>query len=153
MTQSEWLEAISRMANMIEKYLPHNGAAVAEQWRLYKAMLMNRSNFASEFSSYLAYDIHIRKAYYQFSDEFLLCIPNRRMDKHQRPRTRTYHMWCAINPGPATTQCTEHSHTYFRQQPAPSPECAFTIVALQPPPYPLRRGGRAWFLSRFRNRQ
>jgi hypothetical protein len=71
MTQSEWLEAITRLADMIEKYLPTNSAAVANQWRLYKSMMTAHSNFTSEFSSHLAYDIHIHKAYYQFSNEFL----------------------------------------------------------------------------------
>jgi len=61
---SSWREAIFRMCEIIERYLPGRySRAVADQWRLHAERLLAKSDFAQNFSAYLAYDIRLRQAY------------------------------------------------------------------------------------------
>jgi hypothetical protein len=61
---SSWREAIFRMCEIVERYLPGRySKAVADQWRLHAERLLAKSDFAQNFSAYLAYDIRLRQAY------------------------------------------------------------------------------------------
>ena len=61
---SSWCKAIFQMCEIIEHYLPgHYSKVVADQWRLHAECLLAKSDFAPNFSAYLAYDIRLRQAY------------------------------------------------------------------------------------------
>ena len=61
---TSWREAILRMCEIIERYLPGKySQVIAEQWRSHTNLLLNRTDFASRFPDYLAYDIRLRQAY------------------------------------------------------------------------------------------
>jgi hypothetical protein len=70
---SGWREAIFRMCDIIQRYLPGRySAAIADQWRVHADHLLARSDFATNFSAYLAYDICLRQAYVH--DFRLFCL-------------------------------------------------------------------------------
>jgi hypothetical protein len=52
------------MCEIVKRYLPGRySKAIADQWRLHAEWLLAKSNFAQNFSTYLAYDIRLCQAY------------------------------------------------------------------------------------------
>jgi hypothetical protein len=71
MDVSSWREAIFRVCEIVERYLPGRySSVIADQWRLHAERLLAKSDFAMNFTAYLAYDIRLRQAYVHDYEHF-----------------------------------------------------------------------------------
>jgi hypothetical protein len=92
---SSWWEAIFCMCKIVEQYLPgHYSKTIADQWRLHAEPLLAKSNFAQNFSTYLAYNIHLCQAYVHdymlfWPDEFQWAMRDAVKDEQREKKFRS----------------------------------------------------------------
>jgi hypothetical protein len=136
---SSWREAIFRMGDIIERYLPGRySKAIADQWRLHAEQLLARSDFAQNFSAYLTYDIRLRQAYvhdYKLfrPDEFQWAMWDAVKDEQQDKKFRSIEhaitgLWLSYSPPNPRPQSMSANFQYPSSFPTSSGFCSSSTV-------------------------